>query len=115
MLGSGAVSTCYLTLRSTQCRIIGQWLGTSVALYDWVPANPEDIPPKVAVNQRCRNAIRHSDKQNARIEHDKVLQGVLVDLISVQIEMFKEYQDNWSFKKWLEETVFAETYVAGGG
>ncbi|MBP8108602.1 MAG: type I restriction endonuclease subunit R [Caldilineaceae bacterium] len=73
----------------------------------------QEIPPKVAANQKYQNAMRHSDKQNARIEHDKVLQGVLVDLMSVQIELFKEYQDNPSFKKWLEETVFAETYVAG--
>ena len=74
----------------------------------------EEIPPKVAANQKYRNAMRFSDKQNARIEHDQVLQKVLVDLMSVQIELFKEYQDNPSFKKWLEDTVFAETYVQGG-
>src|SRR5262249_16840507 len=37
----------------------------------------EDIPQKVAANAAYQNAMKHSDKQNARIEHDNVLDGVI--------------------------------------
>jgi type I restriction enzyme R subunit len=40
----------------------------------------EEIPEKVAADRAYQNAMRNSDKQNARIEHDKALQRVMVDL-----------------------------------
>ncbi len=30
--------------------------------------------------------------------------------ISVGVEMFKQFMDNQSFKKWLTDTIFNETY-----
>jgi len=43
--------------------------------------------------------MKHSDKQNARIEHDAVLQTVIIDLITDHTELFKLFSDNPSFKK----------------
>jgi type I restriction enzyme R subunit len=37
----------------------------------------EDIPARVAVDQAYQNAKQNSDKQNARIEHDKALARVM--------------------------------------
>jgi type I restriction enzyme R subunit len=37
-----------------------------------------DIPNKVAANAAYQNAMENSDKENARIEHDKALAGVIV-------------------------------------
>jgi type I restriction enzyme, R subunit len=54
--------------------------------------------------------MKNADKQNARIEHDKALQRVLLALLSVHTELFKQFQDNPTFKKWLADTVFAATY-----
>ena len=34
----------------------------------------EDIPAKVAADKAYQNAMKNSDKQNARIEHDKALE-----------------------------------------
>ena len=31
------------------------------------------------------------------------------------MELFKQFQDNPSFKQWLSDTVFAQTYRKGGG
>jgi type I restriction enzyme R subunit len=54
---------------------------------------------------------RNSDKQNARIEHDKALERVIVALMKDDTQLFKEFQDNESFKKWLADTVFRLTYA----
>ncbi len=70
----------------------------------------EDIPAKVAADAAYQNAMKHSDKENARIEHDKALQRVVVDLLSDHAELFKQFSDNPSFRKWLSETIFSTTY-----
>jgi type I restriction enzyme R subunit len=70
----------------------------------------EEIPSKVAADNAYQNAMQHSDKQNARIEHDKALQRVLVELLSDHTELFKQFSDNPTFKKWLADTVFSVTY-----
>ncbi|MDP8265674.1 MAG: type I restriction endonuclease subunit R, partial [Candidatus Aceula meridiana] len=73
----------------------------------------EEIPVKVAENEAYKNAIANSDKQNARIEHDKALQKVMVGLLKDDTELFKQFMDNPSFKKWLSDTIFRETYKVG--
>jgi len=55
--------------------------------------------------------MKNSDKQNARIEHDKALQRVLVDLLSDHTELYKQFSDNTSFKKWLADAIFSATYA----
>ena len=70
----------------------------------------EEIPTKVAADKAYQNAMQHSDKQNARIEHDKALQRVLVELLSDHTELFKQFSDNTAFKKWLADMTFATTY-----
>jgi|SRR6185312_4368172 len=70
----------------------------------------EEIPAKVAEDTACRNAQANSDKQNARIEHDKALGRVMNGFLKDDTELFKQFSDNESFRKWLLETVFALTY-----
>ncbi len=72
----------------------------------------EEIPPKVAADKAYQNAMKNSDKQNARIEHDRALQRVLIELLSDHTELFKQFQDNPAFKRWLGDTVFSATYAA---
>jgi type I restriction enzyme R subunit len=71
----------------------------------------EEIPAKVAADKAYQNAMQHSDKQNARIEHDKALQRVLVELLADHTELFKQFSDNLDFKKWLADTIFSVTYT----
>ena len=52
---------------------------------------------------------RNSDKQNARIEHDKALGRVMTSLLKDDTELFKQFSNNESFRQWLLETVFALT------
>ena len=70
----------------------------------------EEIPARVAADHAYLNAQANSDKQNARIEHDKALGRVMTALVKDDTELFKQYSDNESFRKWLTEMVFALTY-----
>ncbi len=70
----------------------------------------EEIPGKVLADKAYQNDVKNSDKQNARIEHDKALERVVIDLLTDHTELFKQYMDNPSFKKWLGDSIFAATY-----
>ena len=74
----------------------------------------EDIPNRVAADKAYQNAQRHSDEQNARIEHDKALQRVMTALLKDDTELFKQFVDNESFRRWLTDTVFSLTYSGPG-
>jgi len=54
--------------------------------------------------------MRNSDKQNARLEHDKALQRAIMKMMSVNMEIFREFNDNQSFKNQLSDAVFSATY-----
>ena len=56
------------------------------------------------------DAIKNSDRQNARIEHDKALERAVLELLTDDTELFKQFSDNPSFRKWLADSVFALTY-----
>jgi type I restriction enzyme, R subunit len=73
----------------------------------------KDIPQKVAADTAYQTAKQNSDKQNARIEHDKALARVIIDLMKDDTELFKQYSDNPEFKRWLADTVFGMTYQSG--
>jgi len=70
----------------------------------------EEIPAKVAADKAYQNAMKNSDRQNARIEHDKALKRVMTALLADDTELFKQFSDNEAFRKWLSEMVFSLTY-----
>jgi len=70
----------------------------------------QDIPSRVAADTAYQNAKKNSDKQNARIEHDKALARVMTAVLKDDTELFKQFSDNESFRRWLTDTVFALTY-----
>ena len=70
----------------------------------------EVIPPKVLADAKYQNAKKNSDRQNARIEHDKALKRVITAMFKDDAQLFKQFQDNDSFRRWLTETVFGITY-----
>ena len=66
----------------------------------------ETIPFRVAQDAAFKNARQNSDQDNARIEHGKALTRVMTALIKDDAELFKQFMDNDSFKRWMTETVF---------
>ena len=70
----------------------------------------EEIPARVAADAAYQNARKNSDRQNARIEHDKALGRVMTALLQDDTELFRLFSDNEGFRRWLTETVFELTY-----
>jgi len=70
----------------------------------------EEIPAKVSADKAYQNAMKNSGRENARLEHDRALERAVTDLISDHTELFKLFSDNASFRNWLSEMVFSETY-----
>ena len=70
----------------------------------------DTIPSRVAADTAFRNARQNSDRQNARIEHDKALLRVMTSVMRDDTELFKQFMDNASFKRWLTDTVFSLAY-----
>jgi type I restriction enzyme R subunit len=73
------------------------------------------IPAMVAKDKKYKNAMRNSDKQNARLESDHALQKVLFSIMSDNMGLFKQFTDNPDFKKWLSDMVFSTTYKKDEG
>lgn len=83
---------------------------------DWKDADKigkviaEEIPVRVAQDKAYQNAQVNSDRQNAKLEHDKALNRVVLELLSDHTELFKQFSDNPNFKRWLTDMVFDVTY-----
>lgn len=83
---------------------------------DWKDADKigkviaEEIPVRVAQDKAYQNAQANSDRQNAKLEHDKALNRVVLELLSDHTELFKQFSDNPNFKRWLTDMVFDVTY-----
>jgi type I restriction enzyme R subunit len=111
--GGGRMPEPELDLLSNILRTFNDQFGN----IDWKDADKirkviaEEIPAKVAADKAYQNAMKNSDKQNARIEHDRALQRVLVELLADHTELFKQFSDNAAFKKWLADTIFSVTYT----
>jgi len=71
----------------------------------------EDIPARVAADQAYQNAMKNSSKSAARLEHDRALEKVVIEMLSDHTELFKQFSDNPDFKKWLADTIFGVTYA----
>lgn len=64
------------------------------------------IPAMVSRDEKYRNAMKNSDEQEARTESERALQQVIFSIMADNMELFKQFQDNPSFKKWLTDMVF---------
>ena len=81
---------------------------------DRVRKKVAEIPAIVSQDEKYRNAMKNSDKQNARIESERALANVMFGIMSDDMELYKQFTDNPAFKKWLSDMVFSVTYNANG-
>ena len=111
--GSGGKPEPELDLLSNILKSFNERFGN----IDWKDADKigkviaDELPAKVSADQAYQNAMKNSDRQNVRIEHDRALEHAIIELLSDHTELFKQFSDNPSFKKWLSETIFAATYA----
>ena len=83
----------------------------------WADADrvrPDDyggrFPARVAEDTAFKNARENSDRENARIEHDKALGRVMTSIMRDDTELFRQFVDNPDFKRWLGGVVFEVAY-----
>ena len=58
----------------------------------------EELPAKISADKAYKNAIANSDRQNARVEHDRALEKAIINLLSDHTELFKQFCDNPSLR-----------------
>ena len=68
----------------------------------------EDIAPKVAADQSYRNA-KQNTPNSARIEHDKALDKVMLTLLKDDTQVYKQFVENESFRRFVTDMVFTMT------
>ena len=73
------------------------------------------IPSRVAKDTAFKNAQKNSDRENARIEHDKVLERVMTAIMKDDTQLYKEFVDNEGFRRSMADTVYglASEHVSG--
>ncbi|MBR2680883.1 MAG: restriction endonuclease [Exiguobacterium sp.] len=64
----------------------------------------------VRKDERYQNAMKHSDRQNARDESDRATTEAILATMSSGIELYKAVQSNESLRKWILDMVFNATY-----
>ncbi|MCL2003819.1 MAG: type I restriction endonuclease [Oscillospiraceae bacterium] len=69
---------------------------------------------KTSQDEKYQNAMRNSDKQEARTESDRALQAIMFNMLSDNMELFKLFNDNPEFRKELADMVFSTTYNVEG-
>ena len=108
--------------RDPELEVLSAILSTFNDLFGNIPWQHPDkvqrdivyIPKIVSQDKTYQNAMRNADKQEARTESDRVLQSVIFSIMADNMELFKQYNDNPEFKKWLSDKVFMVTYNAEG-
>ena len=68
----------------------------------------EDIAPKVADDAAYRNAKKNTPNA-ARIEHDKALAKVMLTLLKDDTQVYKQFVENESFRRFVTDMVFTLT------
>ncbi|MCA0267880.1 MAG: DEAD/DEAH box helicase family protein [Bacteroidetes bacterium] len=69
-----------------------------------------DLPEQVAADEKYRQAVEHSDEENARVEHDQALRRVIFGMMKDHGEFFRRFNDDDDFKRWLASSIFDATY-----
>jgi len=74
----------------------------------------EELPEKIGANGRVQNALRNSDTQNARIEHDRAVDDELLGSLADHTDLYALYNTDKAFKAWLQERLFAAARQSRG-
>ncbi|MFH1951699.1 MAG: type I restriction endonuclease [Pseudomonadota bacterium] len=104
--GGGRISDPKIDYLSNILESFNQQFGTLFTDADRVSRRiKDDIAPKVAADQGYQNAKKNTP-QTARIEHDRVLEQVIVSLLKDDTELFKQFFQNESFRRFVTDMVF---------
>src|SRR5439155_16163430 len=68
----------------------------------------DDVVPRVAADKAYKNA-KQNTPNTARIEHDKALARVMLTLLKDDTEVYKQFVQNESFKRFVTDMVYTLT------
>ena len=66
----------------------------------------QDLPAAVRGDESFRNAQANSDGQNVRIEHDNALKRAVNGTIEDDMQFYKSFSDDKSFRRWVADSIF---------
>ena len=79
---------------------------------DKIKKQINDIIESVRRDEKYNNAMQFSDKQNARDESDRAAHEAVMNSMQSGLELFREVQNNPSFRKGLFDSAFNSIYQA---
>ncbi len=107
--GGGGKKEPELDRLSNILKVFNEHFGTLFSDADRVARRiREDIAPKVAADQAYQNAKKNTPN-SARIEHDKALAKVMLTLLKDDTQVYKQFVENESFRRFVTDFVFSIT------
>jgi type I restriction enzyme R subunit len=107
--GGGRKSEPELDRLSNILKMFNEHFGTLFTDADRVANRiKDDVAPKVAADRAYQNA-KENTPNTARIEHDKALARVMLSFLKDDTEIYKQFVQNESFKRFVTDMVFSLT------
>ncbi len=66
----------------------------------------EQLPAEMKANKEIMDAVKHSDRQNAKISSDKKLEELMQQYLFSQTEIFKKFTQDKDFQRRYKEFIF---------
>ena len=66
----------------------------------------KQLPDEMRADKETMDAIKHSDKQNAKISSDKKLEEIMQQYLFSQTEIFKNFTTDKDFQRRYKEFIF---------
>ena len=74
------------------------------------PETTKVMPDRVNEDEAYQNPKMHSDRQNARVEHDAALKRQITAALRDNTELYRKYTEGQAFQDDLNEMIFNLTY-----
>ena len=106
----GGVQAPLLELLSLILDEFNKTWGNSFNNPDHITEIIKDMPDRVNEDEAYQNAKMHSDRQNARIEHDAALKRQITAMLRDNTELYRKYTEDQAFQDDLNGMIFKLTY-----
>ena len=71
----------------------------------------DELPSRVLLNEKVRNAINQGDRQNLMAELGPALQALILGGYRDQNELLKQFMDNENFRRLVTDRIFDVTFT----
>ena len=106
----GGVQAPLLELLSLILDEFNKVWGNSFNNPDHITEIIKDMPDRVNADEAYQNAKMHSDRQNAKIEHDAAMKRQITAMLRDNTELYRKYTEDQAFQDDLNGMIFKLTY-----